>query len=77
MRGNYYTARNVAGQDVILDVRDKHGNLQEFVIPNGETLEGLNEHAMKFLWRYVWMGLIKVDTEWDAACKPNWMKEGF
>lgn len=77
LRGNYYRARNVAGQDITLVVQGRNNLYTEVVVPDGETLDGLNEHAMNFLWRYKWMGLITVEIDYGDGFKPDWRTEGF
>lgn len=69
-----YRATNIAGQDIDLDYVDASGGHCHITISDGDSLDGLNRKALKFLNRYVLAGLFSLerDSDWH-----DWRKEGF
>lgn len=77
MKPQYYRAKNIAGQDITLVFKDSNGEQAEVSVQDGETLDNLNENAMNFLWRYVWLGVMSVERMYGPDFKADWRREGF
>lgn len=74
-----YKAKNISGRVLCFDIEISSGLLVEQYIEIGETLTGLNRHALNMLSPWVDMGLLIIDQEWEwvDSQKHNWIKEGF